>query len=291
MNLAYYLVHTPLQAKEKLKAKYEAKARQLPPIDSARLLVKNPDWAATASQSGSYMERFVQSHATYAAMMESLDQSVGQLIQALKDKGLYDNTLIIFTSDNGGLSTAEGSPTSNLPLRGGKGWLYEGGIRVPFIIKPPKNQGKGQKIDIPVAGIDLLPTILSYLETDFQPKNGPIDGRNLRPLMEGNEFEKTRPLFWHYPHYANQGGNPGAVIRQDNMKLIEDFETGALELYDLSTDIGEQHNLAGERPELRDQLYAELKAWQDAHAPLRMDVPNTKWTGKIVDGKEVVEVK
>lgn len=272
--LSYYLVHTPLQAPEQLIEKYINKRKSLG-SDTLQEFLQDQPWMKFASVSRGYKERVIQANPVYGAMMESLDQNIGKVIKYLKDNGLYDNTLIVFTSDNGGLSTAEGSSTSNKPLRAGKGWLYEGGIRVPFIIRDPKSARKGITNQLPVTGADIFPTILKYVGVNsLDPA---IDGTNL--LDEATEeLLPQRPIYWHYPHYANQGGNPGSVIRKGNYKLIYDLETGARELYDLSNDIGEDQNLAGTKPEIESELWNLLDGWLQENDPKPL-LPNPDWNG------------
>jgi hypothetical protein len=149
----------------------------------------------------------------YAAMMESMDAAVGQVLAKLDDQGLADNTVVCFTSDNGGLSTSEGSPTSNLPFRGGKGWLYEGGIRVPYLIRWPGVTAPGSTCDVPVCSIDFLPTLLETAGAS-EHAGEVVDGQSLVPLLKSARADESGAwneptLFWHYPHYSNQGGFPG----------------------------------------------------------------------------------
>ena len=280
---SYYLVHTPLQAMEGLIRKYTYK-KYLMGLDTLNEFIHDQPWMAFASGgAGRYKERVIQSNPIYAAMVESLDRNIGRLITYLKDNDMYDNTLIVFTSDNGGLSTAEGSPTSNLPLRAGKGWLYEGGIRVPFIIMDPKSTRKGATSPWPVTGADIFPTVLNYVGIDLEFPE--IDGLDL--LNEAMEGEvNNRPIYWHYPHYANQGGNPGSIIRRGNYKLIHDLETGMKELYDLSQDIGESKNISGVEPQVEAELSALLDAWLEEQAPKPL-LPNPEWNGlgQVVEDK------
>lgn len=273
--LSFYLVHTPLQAKEETINKYKAKRTKLgldtiPDYDTAA------SWIQYATTSNSYKERKLQSHPTYASMVESLDVNIGKVINKLKEKGLYENTIIVFTSDNGGLSTAEGSPTINQPLRAGKGWLYEGGIRVPYILKYPGNENTGTTNDLPVAGMDIMPTLLSLSGIEKEIPN--IDGIDISPSLNGEEIPE-RPLFWHYPHYSNQGGNPGSIIRFGDYKLIDDFETGKKELYNLKEDIAEQNDLSEELPEITEKLYLMLEEWRKK-VNTKMLVPNPDWDEK-----------
>ena len=198
-------------------------------------------------------------NATYAAMLKHLDESVGEIRATLEKTGLAKHTVLIFTSDNGGLSTSEGSPTSNLPLRGGKGWLYEGGIREPLVVRWPAVLKAGQTIDTPVCSPDFFATLADVAAAKVTAK---IDGVSLRPLLEGQAALPERSLCWHYPHYGNQGGAPGAAIRRGDWKLIHWFENDRLELYNLRSDIGETTNLAEKEPQLVQSLSAELQVWQ-----------------------------
>ena len=243
---SFYDVHTPLQARPDLQVKYEAKRKKLG---------LEPKFGREEPRD----VRLVQEHAVYAAMVEAMDLAVGKVLAKLDELGLTKDTLVIFTSDNGGLSTSEGSPTSNLPLRGGKGWLYEGGIRDAAIIRWPAMVKAGAVVDTPVCHVDYLPTILAATQTQSTAK---FDGVSLLPLFEGKELPK-RSLAWHYPHYGNQGGAPGAAIRRGDWKLIHWFEKpDAPELYHLRDDLSETKNLATQEPERVKAMLAELKAWQ-----------------------------
>lgn len=273
--LSFYLVHNPLQAKPGMIDKYKEK-RKAAGLDTVQEFITEREWMRSATTKKDYRERIVQGHPVYAAMVESLDENIGRVIKHLKETGQYDNTLIIFTSDNGGLSTAEGAPTSNLPLRGGKGWLYEGGVRVPFIVKAPEMKSRRMVNATPVSGADILPTILHYAGVGEAPDA--IDGKDLSPLMDGGSLP-DRPLFWYYPHYSNQGGNPGSVVRYGDYKLISDMETGALELYDLKNDMGEQRNLADEKPGIRDELNKMLRDWLKSVGEKGLQ-PNPGWNRK-----------
>jgi arylsulfatase A-like enzyme len=244
---AFYSVHTPLMAREDLRQKYEAKRERL-------------GLAARWGREHERDVRLVQEHAVYAGMVDALDLSVGKVLAKLDELGLTDNTLVVFTSDNGGLSTSEGWPTSNLPLRGGKGWLYEGGIREPLVVRWPATVKAGSIIDTPISSPDFFPTLLEVTGAKVQPGQT-LDGVSLVPLLRGEPLA-DRPLFWHYPHYGNQGGAPGAAIRRGDWKLIEWFEDGKVELFNLVADQGEQTDRAAEQPELVATLRTELHAWQ-----------------------------
>ena len=243
----FYSVHTPLMAREDLRKKYEAKRASL-------------GLEARWGREGERDVRLVQEHAVYAGMVEAMDQAVGKVLAKLDELGLRDNTLVIFTSDNGGLSTSEGWPTSNVPLRGGKGWMYEGGIREPLLMRWPAKIKAGTTVSTPVSSPDFFPTLVAA--AGAQPLPGQrFDGVNLLPLFQGHELPE-RALFWHYPHYGNQGGAPAAAVRRGDWKLIEWLEDGRIELFNLKDDLGEQHDFAAENVELVAKLQAELKAWQ-----------------------------
>ena len=253
--LAFYTVHTPLQAPHDLVAKYKAKAEKLhstPPVFADEEQVWKTDKPRKV--------RVVQQHATYAAMVESMDTHIGRILDQLDELGLQDDTVVMFMSDNGGLSTSEGSPTSNLPLRGGKGWLYEGGIREPMIIKWPGVTAPGSVCDDPVVSMDFYPTILDMAGLPAMPQQH-RDGVSLTPQLKQAGEPKRETLFWHYPHYSNQGGFPGAAIRMGDYKLIERFEDGRVHLYNLRTDVGEQRDLSGQMPEKVAAMRRNLHVW------------------------------
>jgi arylsulfatase A-like enzyme len=191
-----------------------------------------------------------------------MDTAVGRVVDRLKELNLYDNTVICFTSDNGGLSTSEGSPTSNLPLRGGKGWLYEGGIREPFLIRAPGVAKAGNVCDTPVISTDFYPTILDLAGVPPKPDQHQ-DGQSLVPLLKGEQSIDRDALFWHYPHYSNQGGIPGGAIRVGDYKLIECFEDGRTHLYNLQDDISERTDLATEMPDRVASMKSRLHAWYE----------------------------
>jgi arylsulfatase A-like enzyme len=173
---------------------------------------------------------------------------------------LDDNTLVIFTSDNGGLSTAEGSPTVNGPLRAGKGWLYEGGIRVPFIVYWKGKVQENLTSEMPITVADIFPTIAKAANEKYR-KDASVDGKNIFELLADNAAANNRPLFWHYPHYSNQGGKPGAAIRQGNWKLIYHYEDESAELYNLKQDVREQKDLSTTETETAARLKTKLQQW------------------------------
>jgi arylsulfatase A-like enzyme len=246
--LSFYSVHTPLMARKDLEAKYRAKAGADPSDE--------PVWGLE----GERKVRLVQDHAVYAGMVEAMDLAVGKVLDGIQDLGLENNTIVFFMSDNGGLSTSEGHPTSNVPLRAGKGWLYEGGIREPMIIYWPGAARNGGQCDEPVISTDFYPTLLELAGLPSRTEQH-LDGISLVPILEGRDSLLPRPFFWHYPHYGNQGGSPGSAIRRGNFKLIEFYEDSRVELYDMDLDIGEQSDLSQTRPFLARELRGELRAW------------------------------
>jgi arylsulfatase A-like enzyme len=201
--------------------------------------------------------RILQKHAVYAAMVEAMDEAVGKVLAALEEAGVAGNTLVFFTSDNGGLSTSEGSPTSNLPLRGGKGWVYEGGIREPWIIRYPGVTKPGSVSSEKICSIDLLPTVASTIGSKLKHQ---VDGIDLTPALKGKNL-KREALYWHYPHYSNQGGIPGGAIRMSDYKLFENYENGKVSLYNLKEDIGETKDLSSSDPKRVKSMRTKLHAW------------------------------
>jgi arylsulfatase A-like enzyme len=243
LYLPHYAVHIPLRAKQELINKYRSDG-----------------------QAGR------QSNPIYAAMIESVDAGVGRLLKRLDELKLTDKTLVIFTADNGGLCTAEGPNTPatiNSPLREGKGYLYEGGVRVPLIVRGPGVAKPGTTSDVPASSIDLFPTVLAAcgLASDAKP-----DGVSLVPVLRGGRLDRDA-LFWHYPHYANQGGRPGSAVRAGDYKLIEFFETNRRELYDVRRDTGETRNLIADQPDIARALTERLATWRQS-VGARMMRPN-----------------
>jgi len=255
LYMPHYAVHTPLQAKKDVIAKYNVKPR-----------------------AGS------QSNPVYAAMVESMDDAVGRVLKKLDDLKLSDNTLVIFTSDNGGLATTEGGPTGatfNGPLREGKGFLYEGGVRVPLIVKWPAKVKPGVTDQV-TCSIDFFNTIMEA--SGGKPTVPATDGVSLLPIFEGKKLAE-RALYWHYPHYANQGGRPGGAIRVGDYKLIEFYEDGRRELFDVKKDISESRNLAADKPDVVKDLAAKLDAWRkDVGAKMPTPNPDYKPNPQAKDG-------
>ncbi|MFK7788794.1 MAG: sulfatase [Phycisphaeraceae bacterium] len=247
--LSFYSVHTPLIGRPDLVAYYEKKRERM-------------DLEDQFGKEAPRNVRQTQAHAVYAAMVHAMDEAVGEVMNTLEEQGLADNTLIVFTGDNGGLSTSEGSPTSNLPLRAGKGWLYEGGIREPTILRWPGVTKPGSVSSVPVTSADYYPTILDAAKAPAKPKQH-LDGLSLLPVLSGQAAKLDRDaLYWHYPHYGNQGGTPGSAVRVGDYKLIKFYTPGKpLELYNLKEDIGETNNLANAKPELTKKLLAMLEKY------------------------------
>jgi uncharacterized sulfatase len=265
-------VHVPLKTRPELLAEEQMRVAALsPPVGPCEVA------------EGDRKARAVQDHPVYAGMIREMDETVATVLAAVEAAEQTDNTLVVFTSDNGGLSTAEGSPTSNLPLRAGKGFLYEGGIRVPLVVRWPGVVEPGASTDVPVTTLDIAATLLDVGGVK-QPAETVLDGTSLRPVLAGGSLA-GRDLVWHYPHYANQGGRPAAAIiagdgpihgneshgnesqgneSQGNEKLVEHFEDGRVELFDLASDPGERRDLAAERPERAAVLKERLAKWRAA---------------------------
>lgn len=245
---SFYAVHTPLMAPEALVKKYQAKREKLGLKD---------EFAPEPPR----QNRTVQSHAVYAAMIETMDSAFGHVLETLENEGLADDTMIIFTSDNGGLSTSEGSPTSNLPYRAGKGWLYEGGIRVPLLVRNPSTGNGGATCAEPIYTTDFFPTILAATGHDLLPDHH-IDGNSfLTYLQQPASPPSGRKMFWYYPHWGNQGGSPGSVIRHGKWKLIRWAWPERTELFDLEADPGESNDLSAKQPELVGQMNKEIDSF------------------------------
>jgi arylsulfatase A-like enzyme len=200
----------------------------------------------------------------YAAMVESMDENVGRVLKTLKNKGVAQNTIVVFTSDNGGMATSSRTgniPTTNLQLKAGKGYLYEGGIRVPLIIRWPGEIEAGSTSDFPVTGTDYYPTLLDLAGIGKKPGQYQ-DGISLKPVLKGRDMNE-RPIYWHYPHYSGGlGGTPSAAIRLGNYKLIEFYEDDHLELYNLEKDIGENQDISGKKLKIATKLKKMLKDWR-----------------------------
>ena len=248
LYLSYYTVHTPIQASKNHIDKYTKKLAGLKDI--------------TIPEGSKGKTRGSQNHAAYASMVEAMDENVGRLVKALKNQSLDKNTVVIFTSDNGGLSTKTSpGPTSNAPLRSGKGWCYEGGIRIPLIIYAPGMQKQGLVNSIPVTSMDYFPTILDLAGLKLKPKLH-IDGISLKENLKQKKALDRQVLAWHYPHYHGSTWRPGAAIRYNDWKMIEFFETGKRELYNLRNDIGETKDLSKKYPEVLIKMISMMRKWR-----------------------------
>ena len=246
--LSFYAVHGTIQTTSKKWEKYRNKAEKQGIKESGFVMEKKLPIRQT------------QDNPIYAGLVESMDDAVGIVLKALKDSGLDKNTIVIFTSDNGGVSSGDSFSTASLPFKGGKGYQYEGGIREPYLISIPWISKTTKEISYTVTGADFFPTILDFAGTKLLP-NQHKDGVSLRPILENNASLAERPLFWHYPHYGNQGGDPSSIIRKGKWKLIHYYEDNSNELYDLETDPFEQKNVSTTFPEISKKLLAELKTW------------------------------
>ncbi len=276
LNMDYYVVHTPIQAKAEYIAKYEAKAKALG-LDQLETFEEGEPFPTQHKHRGRVRRRLLQSDPAYAAMVQSLDENIGRLLAAIDAAGKTDSTVVFFTSDNGGLATSEGSPTCNAPLAEGKGWMYEGGTREPLIVKWPGVIQPGSTCSTPVTTPDFYPTMLEMASLPPDPHQH-ADGVSLMPLLTGRGELGREAIFWHYPHYGNQGGTPGCSVRAGDYKLIEFFEDGRLELYNLREDIGEESNLAEQMPERTAKLHKMLVDWRESVEAVLPTV-NPEWTG------------
>lgn len=254
LYLPFYDVHTPIMAKLELVEKYKAKAAKmgLPAVEAVPTYTEgNPMHGASPKKLPEQ-----QVNPTYAAMIETMDTNVGRLMARLDELGIADNTLILFTSDNGGHTV-----TSNRALRGGKGWLYEGGVREPWIVKWPGVTKPGSTCDLPVMNTDILPTVLEACGLPTKPELHK-DGVSFASLLKGETKPVHDALFWHFPHYGNHGSGPCSSVRVGDWKLIEWLENESAELFNIATDLSEKNDVAAQHPEVVQQLRERLHAWR-----------------------------
>lgn len=245
--LSFYAVHAPIQTTKEKWVKYRKKAESI-------------GIAEQGFEEGDLLPmRKHQDNPVYAGLVESMDDAVGLVLNTLKETGLDKNTIVIFTSDNGGVTSGDHYATNCSPLKGGKGYQWEGGIRVPYIVCLPWMEHDGQKNNTPVAGSDFYPTILDLAGVPLRSQKD-IDGKSIVPLLKGQQIEE-RPLFWHYPHYSNQGGRPVSMMRQGDWKIIHYWEDGHSELYNLTMDIYEGTDLASSHSEKVREMSAILMNW------------------------------
>lgn len=244
--LSFYAVHAPIQTTRQNWQYFRDKAVAQGATEGNTFLVD-----------GNLPVNQRQDNPVYAGLIKQMDDAVGVVLDKLHELGLDENTIVIFTSDNGGVSSGDNYSTSNLPFRGGKGRQWEGGLRVPLFVSVPGNRLRGASDDTPVCTVDMYPTVLDY--AGIRCPEG-LDGVSIRPLMHGRRIAR-RPLYWHYPHYGNQGGDPSSVIIEGDWKLIYYHEDGHNELYKLSEDPGEQNDLALRYPGRVKRMSAGLQAW------------------------------
>jgi arylsulfatase A-like enzyme len=301
LYLSHFAVHDPVEGRPDLVAKYRNKLAALPASQGSPFVMEgNPDARVISHPSGQTYEGYRifpdmtvqvkqhQDNAEFAAMVESMDESLGRVLHKLKELGIDDQTIVIFYSDNGGMAAAnfyepgriipgneldKAFSTSNVPLRGAKGWLYEGGIRVPLIVKWPGKGLSGAICDVPVTSPDFFPTILDMLGIEFQAEMK-TDGVSFAPLLQGAAQIDRGAIFWHFPHYSNHGmQSPGGAVRCGDYKLIEYFENGSLQLFNLKVDLSEQNNLVDSESGKADELLELLRTWRILTGAIMME-PN-----------------
>lgn len=242
--LSFYAPHGPIQTTREKWQRYRDKAEAL-------------GIARTGFEMGKYLPiRMVQDNPVYAGLVELMDDAVGHLLDSLEAMGLDENTIVIFTSDHGGVSSGDAFATSNLPLREGKGSVLEGGLRIPFFVKAPKVTRPGSISETPVTLADIYPTVLDLVGEPLRPEDHK-DAVSLLPLLQGEVIE-DRFIYFHYPHYGNQGGRPSSAIRHGDWKFIYLYESESVELFNMRTDVYEMKNLAEEYPERTAMLKKEL---------------------------------
>lgn len=273
--LSFYAVHGPIQTTKEKWSKYRDKADNM-----------------GIHEKGFEMERILptrkyQDNPVYAGLIEQVDEAIGSVLKTLKELNLDKNTIIVFTSDNGGVTSGDNYSTNQLALRGGKGYQWEGGIKVPYFIYVPWLDQEGVNIEVPVSGADLYPTLLDLANVPQQIQHK-IDGVSVKPLLEGKTIA-SRPLYWHYPHYGNQGGEPSSIIREGDWKLIYYWEDDHIELYNLKEDIGEVKELAKEEEaialQMKDKLLNWLKEMDTEYAVVDTLWNESAWKQRLVNHK------
>ena len=315
VHLEHFSVHDPIQGRKDLVEKYKKKLATLPKQGGPDYILEaNPDGpvvstdqlqalAADDNRTSHQDERVwwvkqKQDNVEFAGMLEATDQSLGRIRAKLKELGLEENTIIIFTSDNGGMSASNqyrgiNHPrqtldsqfaSSNLPLRGAKGWNYEGGIRVPLIVHWPNNIRANSRSHAVVTGTDFYPTLLEMLKLPALPDQH-VDGRSFVPALKEEDYDRG-PIYWHFPHYSNHGyQSPNGAIRSGRYKLIEYYENGTVQLFDLQNDLGEKNDLAKSDPETTQRLQKMLQDWRK-EVDAKMPYPKTA-TSKPAPGARV----
>lgn len=306
LYLSHFAVHDPIEGRKDLVAKYKAKlenqteAKELPFIregnpDSQNLSDQGKTGKKTAQgyrifEDGTVKIKQYQDNPEFAAMVESMDESFGRVLNKLEELKIEDHTLVIFYSDNGGMSAAnfydperrisknklhKAFSTSNVPLRGAKGWMYEGGIRVPLIIKWPGKGIQGAVCNVPVTSPDFFPTILEMTGIKSKQVQNK-DGVSLVPLVAGEKYIDREAIFWHFPHYSNHGmQSPGGAVRCGDYKLLEYYENSTVQLFNLKNDIEEENDLSSQEPGKMKELLEVLHNWQkESKAKLMKPNPN-----------------
>lgn len=297
LYLSHFAVHDPIEGRADLVEKYARKHAETewpdgpdfileanpdnpdsPTREELARLIETPEFAPhSVLPKGTIKIRQKQDNVEFAAMVESVDESLGRVVAKLEELGLTEDTIVIFFSDNGGMAAMNvGNPnrvvsenqvdkaysTSSLPLRGAKGWLYEGGIRVPLIVKWPRQGGKDEVCATPVSSVDFFPTLLDMIGLGEEIPTD-IEGVSIAPLVRGEKIA-DRAIYWHFPHYSNHGmQSPCGAIRAGDLKLIEYFENGSVQLFDLKSDPGENRDLSEELPEKTRELLTSLRQWRE----------------------------
>ncbi|MEN6363256.1 MAG: sulfatase [Bacteroidales bacterium] len=331
LYLSHYAVHDPIQGRPDLVKKYQDKLAKMQrssgnpfilegnPDDPSQLtreeldkLLNSPEYKGFSVLPNNMVKiKQFQDNVQFAAMVESVDESVGRVLKKLKELGLEKNTIVIFYADNGGMSAANfGNPgrlisvnkldqsfsTSNLPLRGGKGWLYEGGIREPLIVKWPQQGKKGIVCNVPVTSVDFYPSILEMTGLKMSSVKHVLDGMSITPLLKADKKKQAslekRAIFWHFPHYSNHGmQSPGGAVRLGDYKLLDYLENNTVQLFNLAKDPGEQNDLSKKEPGKVKELKALLDKWRkDVKADMMSPNPDYRQDAKPKDFTSVKKI-
>ena len=294
VHMEHFAVHDPIQGRKDLVHKYQRKLASMKPSKGPEYILEpNPDGPALSKDElralekndslNSHQDKRVwwvkqkQDNVEFAGMLEATDESLGRIRAKLTELGLADNTIVIFTADNGGMSASNQYrgvnhsrkflnsrfASSNLPLRGAKGWNYEGGVRVPLVVHWPGKTKANSTSHAMVTGTDYYPTLLEMMGLPTLPKQH-VDGMSFLPALKGKAHDRGA-IYWHFPHYSNHGyQSPGGAIRLGNYKLLEYFENEAVQLFDLEKDLGEQNDLSKAKPEITKKLLKMLHDWRRA---------------------------
>ncbi|NRB75108.1 MAG: sulfatase [Verrucomicrobiales bacterium] len=315
VHLEHFAVHDPIQGRPDLVEKYRRKLATMPETEGPDFILEaNPDGPALSQEelialmedddqqahqdARVWWVKQKQDNVEFAGMLEATDESLGRIREKLRELGLEENTIIVFTADNGGMSASNQYrgighdrefldskfASSNLPLRGAKGWNYEGGLRVPLIVYWPGQTEPNSTSDAIVTGTDYYPTLLEMMDLPAMPEQH-LDGQSFVAALNGENYDRG-PVFWHFPHYSNHGyQSPGGAIRSGDYKLLEYYENGTVQLFDLANDIGEQEDLSEEKPELVAELKQQFHDWREA-VDAKMPFPKTP-TSKPAPGARV----